>query len=388
MHRFPSNLAERTTPLPTIFTSYPAEISLFAASRAHKPAGLGFFAARSAKPFLERKRSIVMLLVIWGAVVMLAILLGGSLLLRNVVTRPIERLVREAGAIAEGSKNLMASELDTDEFGALRTSLASMARRLQADRLKIEDQVQELQEVNRRLEDAREQLVRTEKLASVGQLAAGVAHEIGNPIGVILGYVEMLEDGTVSGEESIDSIRQIKQATERIQVTIRDLLDFSRPAKDEEDTSDVVIETQNVIKFVQPQKRFRNVHIVLDSARADGLQCAMPPSRYKQVLLNLLFNAADAMDGKGTITLTLAPPGKKAGKRMVTVAVADSGPGIPDAVMLRIFDPFFTTKDVGKGTGLGLYVCHTLMNRYDGTIEVGTRLEGGAVFSLAVPLAG
>ena len=345
------------------------------------PGGGYLFAAKSAEPFLGRKRSIVTLLVIWGAVVMLAILLAGSILLRYVVARPIERLVDEAGAIATGDRPLGSADIDADEFGFIRGSLHSMAGKIQEDRQQIEMQVEELREVNQQLTQARDQLVRTEKLASVGQLAAGVAHEIGNPIGVILGYVEMLEAAELSPEAGQDAIGQIKRATERIRSTIGDLLDFSRPAADEESASDVVWDTQEVVRFVSPQPRFRNVSIEVDDQLTDNTRSVVPPSRYKQVLLNLLFNAADAMEGNGTVCVTIWREGA-----FIRVGVADDGPGIDDAVLLKIFDPFFSTKGVGRGTGLGLFVSHTIMNRYGGAIEVATGLEGGAAMTLSLPV--
>jgi len=345
------------------------------------PGGGFLFAARDAGPFLKRKTSIVTLLIIWGAVVMLAILLGGSIVLRHLVARPIERLVSEAGAIATGDKELAAAALDTDEFGFLRSSLHSMAGKIREERRRIEEHVRELTEVNEQLSEAREQLIRTEKLASVGQLAAGVAHEIGNPIGVILGYIEMLEDESLDPEIRTDAVGQIKRATERIRTTIGDLLDFSRPAADEDAASDVVIETREIVQFVSPQPRFRNVAVELDNRLNGSPRCAIPPSRYKQVMLNLLFNAADAMKGSGNVTVTVWQDNET-----VRVSIADTGPGIDDSVLLRVFDPFFSTKGIGKGTGLGLFVCHSIMSRYGGEIEVATALEGGAVMTLTLPV--
>lgn len=344
------------------------------------PGGGRLFVARTTAAFEDRRHSMTVLLVIWGAVVVLAVLLGGSILLRHVVVRPIDRLLQEASRVATGDPAMTALPGNSDEFGALRGSLNSMADRIRADRTRIEKHVEELTEINRRLSEAHEQIIRTEKLASVGQLAAGVAHEIGNPIGVILGYAEMLEDSSLDEPARKSAAGHIRRATERIQGTIRDLLDFSRPAIDEAATSDVLRETRDIVQFVSPQPRFRYVKIDVVQAAAQSRRAAIPPSRFKQVLLNLLFNAADAMDGRGAVTLTVEEAGEG-----VRVALADSGPGIPESILLKIFDPFFTTKDVGKGTGLGLYVCHTIMNRYGGSIEVANRAEGGAQFTLFFP---
>jgi signal transduction histidine kinase len=347
------------------------------------PGGGFLFAARKAAPLFERRESITALLVIWGAIVLLAILLCGSIVLRSMVLRPIDRLVSEAGAVAAGEKGLVPAGVDSDQFGALRGSLQAMAERLRQERQRIEEQVQELTQVNLNLKEAREHLIRTEKLASIGQLAAGVAHEIGNPIGVVLGYVEMLEDPRLDPAARENALKEIRKATLRIKTTIRELLDFSRPADDETAASNPVKEVQEVIRLVSPQKRFRNVVVNVKDELGTPALCAIPPSRLQQVMLNLLFNAADAMEGNGEVTVTLSRQPKT-----VRIAVADAGPGIDDSVLLRIFDPFFTTKEVGKGTGLGLFVCHTIMSRYGGEIEVATGLKGGTVMTLVLPLAG
>ncbi len=345
------------------------------------PGGGFLFAARSAKFFEEKRRSLVTLLVLWGAVLMLAIFLSASILLRTIVTRPIGKLVEEASAVAAGGKGFDAEEMNTDEFGVLRTSLASMAEKLLADRARIENQVDELQQVNRELTDAHDRLVRTEKLASVGQLAAGVAHEIGNPISIVLGYLDLLQKQELAGGQS-EILGKIRKATERIDTTLRNLMDFSRPAQDEQLSCHLASGAKEVMELVSPQKQFRVVEMELDN-RLDGpVACAIPPSRFKQVLLNLLFNAADAMDGRGGLKIVL----ESAGPGRASLAVSDTGPGIAHDLYLKIFDPFFTTKEVGKGTGLGLFVCHTIVSRYGGQISVGSSPGEGATFTVILPV--
>ena len=345
------------------------------------PGGGYLFAARSAKFFEDKRRSLVTLLVLWGAVLMLAVFLAASILLRSIVTRPIGKLVEEASAVAAGSKGFGVEDMDTDEFGVLRTSLASMAEKLLADRTRIEAQVNELQQVNRELTDAHDRLVRTEKLASVGQLAAGVAHEIGNPISIILGYLDLLGKQEL-GAGQAETLGKLRKATERIDTTLRNLMDFSRPAQDEQLSCHLASGAREVMELVAPQKQFRSVEMELDN-RLDGpVACAIPPSRFKQVLLNLLFNAADAMDGRGRLVIALdrERPGR------ASLAVTDSGPGITHDMYLKIFDPFFTTKEVGKGTGLGLFVCHTIVSRYGGEISVGSSPGTGATFTVVLPV--
>jgi two-component system, NtrC family, sensor kinase len=357
----------------------PSSGRLFASARP-MPGGGYLFAARSSVYFDSKRKSLLSLLIMWGAVLFLAIGLATSILLRNIVTRPIFRLVEEAAEVASGGQPLTPKRLDSDEFGILRGSLVSMAERLQRDRNRIQSQVEELERVNRDLTEAHDQLVRTEKLASVGQLAAGVAHEIGNPISIILAHLDLLALDNLT-KDQLDTIGRLRKATERIDSTLRNLMDFSRPATDEETHCHVRSTSQEVLELVAPQKRFKMLDVKLENrvAGADGV--LIPPSRYKQVLLNLLMNAADAMAGKGAIFLTLEP----AGEASIALSVGDTGPGISQDDYLRIFDPFYTTKEVGKGTGLGLFVCHTIVSRYGGEIAVTSEEGEGAVFTVILP---
>jgi signal transduction histidine kinase len=177
-------------------------------------------------------------------------------------------------------------------------------------------------------------------------------------------------------------VEQLRKATERIDGTIRDLLNFSRPAEDEQSQCEVRRDVAEVVALVRPQKRFRDVAVRFEDRVAGPARCRIPPSRLKQVLLNLLLNAADAMEGKGDLTVTLE---REEGR--VRLSVQDSGPGIDEKVLLKIFDPFFTTKGVGKGTGLGLYVCHTIVGRYGGEMEVDAGMGRGARFTVKLPEA-
>ena len=349
---------------------------VFAAVRPIRGGGY-VFSARGTAEFYERRESVITLLILWSGVVMLAIAVAGILLMRQVIVRPIERLVQSAGAFATGAGGSLFDTSSSDEFGMLSDSVTAMAERIRNDRQRIEEQVAQLQKMNRELQDAQEQLIRTEKLASVGQLAAGVAHEIGNPIGIIQGYADMLAAGELGEEDQTQAYVQIARASARIDATIKDLLDFSRPAVDEEVSCSLLSVTGEVIELVRPQKRFRGVEIRLDSDLPESTCGRIPPSRYKQVLLNLLFNASDAMEGKGRIDVGITRQ-----QGMIHASVADTGPGVDDNLKIKIFDPFFTTKAVGQGTGLGLFVAHTILSLYGGRISVRNREEGGASFLL------
>lgn len=360
----------------------PALGQTFAALRP-LPGGGFLFAARTAEGFEHKRDSITTLLILWGLVLVLALLAAGSVLLRHVVMRPIDKLLAEAGAVATGGRVLTPERIDSDEFGLLRTSLRTMAERIRTDRNRIEQHVEELTRVNQDLTEAQEQLIRTEKLASVGQLAAGVAHEIGNPMSIILGYLDLLDQAAPT-EKQKETLVRIRKNVERIDRTLRNLMDFSHPAGDDEGTCVVAADTKEIVDLVSPQKAFRGLALEVVNNLPKGATAEIPPSRFKQVLLNLLMNAADALAGKGRITVTL----DKRGDAKLSIKVADDGPGIPHEHYLKVFDPFFTTKEVGKGTGLGLFVCHTIATRYGGDITLESKVGAGAAFTVVLPVAG
>lgn len=339
------------------------------------------FLARSAYNFDERLQQLNQVVLFWALALMLGASIIAAVLVRIVVFRPIEKLLRQAGRIATGAPPEQAlAEEPSGEFGALRKSIRDMAARINKDRDRIQQHAEELQHINQELLLAQNQLIRTEKLASVGQLAAGMAHEIGNPIGIILGYTEMLEAGGLTDSRRAEILAQIRKAIDRIDSTIKDILNYSRPAEDEASDAYPLAELQSVIDLLRPQKRFRNVEVTIQDRLPPLTTLSIPPSRLKQVLLNLLLNAADAMSSQGTVTVELGLRQQDA-----ELSITDTGPGIPPDLEYRIFDPFFTTKEVGKGTGLGLFVCQTVINTYGGTLLVEGRLGQGARFVIRLP---
>ncbi len=235
----------------------------------------------------------------------------------------------------------------------------------------------------------REQLIRSEKLASVGQLAAGVAHEIGNPLAAILGYVDILRadvgtggPGALSPGDRHDALRRVKAETQRIHRIIQDLLAYSRPSREEAVATDPLKVVEAARSLLAPQARFRDVIVVVEP-QGPSETVLVSPERLTQVFVNLLLNAADAMGGRGRIHIkaTTEPA-------QIKIRIADDGPGIPAETRRKVFDPFFTTKDPGQGTGLGLPISRSIVESYGGTLELdhadGT-VGTGAVFVLTLP---
>ncbi|MDI1431888.1 sensor histidine kinase [Polyangium sorediatum] len=332
---------------------------------------------------------LVRLLALYMGIFALALLVFMYLAMTRLVVDPIERLSRAAGRVAEGARRLELPRAGARELAELADSVARMTERLRADEESLRVKIDEATRYAKELERAQERLVRSERLASVGRLAAGLAHEIGNPIAALLGFEELLLAGGLDEAEQRDFLQRMKGETERIHGILRDLLDFARPAtsvrggRAPEIGGSLAQAIDAALALVKPQKALRDVAITLDVDKHLPL-VALSEERLVQVLLNLLLNAADAVPkpgGRIDLVARRAPEG-------VRVEVHDNGPGVAPAIRDRLFEPFTTTKEIGKGTGLGLAVCRGLLESVGGTIGVEHGEEGaGARFSFTVPLA-
>jgi len=210
----------------------------------------------------------------------------------------------------------------------------------------------------------------------VGRLAAGVAHEIGNPLASILGHTEILRRKLKDNDGHLDLVERVRRETERINRTIRDLLQFSRPPTSEITHIEINEAIQQAVDLLKVQQGFKNVGLDL------ALKEALPPARgnmdqLQQVLVNILMNAADAMPNGGSISIRT---GEENG--WVSIAIRDSGEGIAADDLDRIFDPFYTTKSPDKGTGLGLSISLRIIESFGGKIKVESDKEEGTEFTV------
>jgi signal transduction histidine kinase len=210
----------------------------------------------------------------------------------------------------------------------------------------------------------------------VGQLAAGIAHEIGNPIGIALGLSEILRDGANDPAQTKEFAGQVHASILRVHGILRDLLDFARPSREEGARAEVKACLDGVRNLVRSHKKFGGIDL-RTHLPADPLWVEIRPSQLQQVLLNLWMNAADAMDGRGVLTTTARREGRR-----IEIEVRDTGPGIPEEALARVFDPFFSTKPPGEGTGLGLAICAQILQVYGGDITAGNAPDRGAVFQV------
>ncbi|HSO40322.1 MAG TPA: HAMP domain-containing sensor histidine kinase [Labilithrix sp.] len=335
-----------------------------------------------------RSADVVRGIALYMGVFALALLVFAYSLLTRGIVKPIELLARAADRVASGARSLELPSTGAREIADLGASVRSMAARLIADEKKLRAKVDELTTTTQRLGETREQLAGSERMASVGRLAAGVAHEIGNPIAAIMGMHDLIEDAETPEETRADFLKRMRKETERINVVVRDLLDYARPESGPPSgrlaAANVAEVAADALALVRPQKEWKGIDVRVDIP-AD-VEVMLSPQRLTQVLLNLLLNAAAALaDQPSDATRTLTVRAQRSGEAMVRIEVEDDGPGVPEALRDRIFDPFVTTKDVGSGTGLGLAVCRGIIEGAGGRISVDATYTQGARFVITLP---
>jgi two-component system, NtrC family, sensor kinase len=295
----------------------------------------------------------------------------GFFVLTRLVVRPLQTMQTETTRVGKGEWEHRIQTSGPREISALADALNQMTSSLLLQR---------------------EQLIRTEKLASVGQLAAGVAHEIGNPLAAVLGYAEILRSemtaaggGVMTAAERLDALDRVKAETQRIHRIIQDLLEYSRPTREEAQATEPLTILRSAEALLRPQARFRAVKVVAMPDAGPWPAVQVSAGRLRQVFVNLLLNAADAMEGKGTVTVEATTDEGTDGQPNVRLLFRDEGPGISPELERKIFDPFFTTKSPGQGTGLGLSISRSIMESYHGTLELAPRAGKGATFQVTLP---
>ena len=231
-----------------------------------------------------------------------------------------------------------------------------------------------------------EQLRQADKLSAVGRLAAGIAHEINNPLGSILGFAQAAAARLKAEDPLMPPLKAIEEEALRCRNLVRNLLTFSRTGRDEAAAFELAPAVEGTLSMIEAQARDRGVLIVREFE--EGVRTLGERGQIQQVVMNLCTNAVDAMPEGGR--LTIRSGSLNGGK--VYFEVEDQGTGIPEDIRDRIFEPFFTTKDVGKGTGLGLSLVHEILLRHQGTVEASFPAAGGSRFRVtlaaAVPAAG
>ena len=342
-------------------------------------------AAEKMEQDLRRLRKPVLFYLVIGAVLAL---LAASVTVDRLAVRPLHRLNDALERVADGKLDTTMPILGGQEIAEIGRAFNHMTAELKAQKIELENRLRLIEEGSRELTAAQDSVIRSAKLASVGTLAAGVAHEIGNPLTGLLGLTESLEAG-VSEEDERKYLTLMKTELLRIDRIIRELLSYARAPSESESTCPLrapLFEVMdNIRALLAAQSIFDRIEWQLPPRDAD-LAVALAPDDLTQLLLNLFLNAAEAMNGEGAIAVTLkkADAGKES---RLEISVTDTGPGISPADAECIFDPFYTKRAGTPGTGLGLSVCQNLCERAGGSLRLDRNYTDGARFVLSLPRA-
>lgn len=329
-----------------------------------------------------RGRTLIGMLGLYAFLIAVALLTLAYFALTRRIVRPLEALSRAAENVTLGKRRLTAPASGARELRELGVSLERMTDRLLREEESLRSKIAEVERARAELASAQTKLVRSERLASVGRLSAGLAHEIGNPIAAMMGLADLLLEGELEPHEQRDFIRRMRSETERVHRTLKDLLQFARPHRSAEG-GDVEAAIYDTAALVVHQASMREIELHVDVY--PGLpRVTLASEQLSQVLLNLILNAGDAVQGRtGGRILVLA----RRAEGGVCVQVEDNGPGVPPDVAEHVFEPFFTTKQVGQGTGLGLSVCQGLVSAAGGSLYLDPAFADGARFVVQLPAA-
>jgi len=373
-------------------------------------------------PLLRSPAEATLYLTILLAGDLAVVFLFGRALLRRSLLKPLDRLVEDTRRISEGDYRHRARLAEARELREVGRGVNAMADRLIRDQERLAENVESLEETNRELVRTRDQLVRAARLASAGTLAAGIAHEVGNPLGAILAYVDAARKRARQAGMDVEILDDIRQEALRIDRIVRGLLDYARPDGTGREVLHPRVVVDRVRDLLDAQGRLdpvRSTWVVEDGVP----EIRMNPHRLEHVLVNLLLNSVElAEEGRAEwigVRVSSEPgralqlpvrreedppevnyahrrrvtPEKEGGEpdplwtaeRVVILSVEDDGPGIPPGELEQVFDPFFTTRQPGQGTGLGLSVCARLVQGMGGRIDAENRDQGGARFVVRLP---
>ena len=293
-------------------------------------------------------------------------------LLERGIGRRLERIDAALEAVGAEQQGPGLLPEGGDAVGRVGAAVNRLTQRLREERGRTRSQIEALEAANQKLREVREDLARSERLAGIGRLAAGVAHEVGNPVSALIGYAALMRERISQGKNVDGYAERIEGEASRIDRILRDLLDLARPP-----TPLQSLDLRRAVDFARTSVASQHARVVFENALPQGLPAVRAEEHYlAQVFVNLLANAARAGASRVRISARAAGSG-------VAVEVEDDGSGIPSAVLPRLFEPFFSTAAPGKGSGLGLALCHATMQRFGGSISARNRADArGAVFEL------
>ncbi len=347
----------------------------------------GITVSSSLEPVYEIMRRSEKLITLYIFLDTIILALVGIYLLSRIVVKPIHRLLKMTEGYEDGEFIPAANGVPENEIGNLSRSLSNMLQRLDENKKELKDHIISLEKTNDELKAAQHEILRSEKLASIGRLAAGIAHEIGNPIGIILGYLDLIKKGGLSREDEKDFLDRVESEITRVNTIIRQLLDFSRTSAEKKETCHIHELIRSTVEMLKPQSVMKDLEIGLEF-KTDKDTVLADKNRIQQVFLNILINSMDCLRDKphssGNSRIDIFTSNKN---DLIRIEFIDNGPGISEDEINRIFDPFFTTKDPGRGTGLGLSVCYRIVESLNGTISAESSHGNGMRTIIELPLS-
>lgn len=309
---------------------------------------------------------------------LLSLLVGGVLLTRWV-TRPVERIARAAQRVTAGQAGARVPVEGRGEVRELARRFNEMLDRLDTVRADLESRAVELTESNIALRAARREAMRAEHLAAVGRLAAGLAHELGNPIAAVRGMLRLVEE-SVEGAEERDLLERSTRELSRMEDLLRSLLTYARPPSLRLQEVDAATVAADALSLVRHDERCRGRELAIRKSDEPRLVLACPDG-LRQVLLNLILNACEATGAGGAIGVDIEAVGDQ-----LRLEIEDDGEGMTDEVLEAALDPFFTTREPGRGTGLGLPLSERLVEQMGGRLEIHSSPGEGTRVRVMLPL--
>ena len=319
-----------------------------------------------------RWKAISIFILITVAGILLAIGLG--YIMADKIMRPVNLLIKASNKVSEGILSPDIGPVSRDEIGVLQKTFKEMIASL-----KERDRRRSVKVENR--------LLQSEKQASVGRLAAGVAHEINNPLTGVLTFTRLLLKSEDMTEKSRSHLQKIAESTVRIRKIVKGLLDFSRQTELDRESTDINKLLNSTISLMENQALVKGVSIEFNSGE-NLPDVILDRSQIQGVFMNIIINALDSIESGGTIVVStgISMSASDTDQKGLEISISDTGCGISPEDLDRLFEPFFTTKEVGKGTGLGLAVSFGIVQRHGGTIRVQSEVGRGSTFTIWIPI--
>lgn len=304
----------------------------------------------------------------------MVVAVGLGYIMANKITRPVRQLIKASNEVSQGNLRPDIGPISQNETGVLQKTFSEMLSSLRARDI-------------RQKAESEDKLLLSEKLSSVGRLAAGVAHEINNPLTGVLTFTYMLLRSHDINDEIRSDLKTIARETERVRKIVKGLLDFSRQTRLDPEPTDITRLVESTIALVRNGALVSGINLTFNPAE-DLPEHTVDRNQLQSVLMNIMINAFDATEPGGRVKVTtgIGISSSEAERKGIEITISDTGCGIPPENLDNLFDPFFTTKEVGDGTGLGLAVSYGIIKRHGGTIRVQSKVCEGSTFTVWLPM--